>query len=359
MNKKFLFLYSFGLFILSILILSCSENTKKRLEITPMAYGSIDNIYMVCNESLWMGAVGDSFRNQFEALYPVTPQPEPLFDVRFIDAAKFNKVHRTHRAIIILADLSDKNDKATEMIRTALGNDKIQQAMTNRRYRIAFHKNRWAMGQVVVYWFAPNKADLLESVSKDYKQVTEIINKLDAETLSKQVYANGQSPRLNDSIKNTFGFEMKIPSDFEIAYRDSNTIWLFEDRQKSSNNILIHSISGIDNKKMSKDSLIAIRNRLSKKYFSSWAEGSFMEVDDENLPIYFSEMLFQEMRALQARGIWRMEKDFMGGPFATYMLPDAKNNRIIFIDAFVYAPGQKKRPEMRRMDAIFSTFKLP
>jgi hypothetical protein len=323
-----------------------------------MAYGSVDNIYMVCNESLWNGAVGDSFRNQFEALFPVTPQPEPLFDIRFIDASKFNKVHRTHRAIIILADLSDNDDKGTQMIRTALGEEKIKKAMENRSSRIAFHKNRWAMGQVVIYWFAPNKAALMESISKDYKQVTEIINKLDAETLSKQVYADGQSARLNDSIKETFGFEMKIPKDFEIAYRDSNTIWLFEDRQKSSNNILIHSIRGIDNKKMSKDSIIAIRNRLSKKYFSSWAEGSYMLVDEENLPIYFQEMLFNDMRALQARGIWRMEKDFMGGPFASYLLPDAKNNRILFIDAFVYAPGQKKRPEMRRLETVFSTFNL-
>jgi hypothetical protein len=359
MNKKFYFQYIFGLLTLLIFICACSENTKKRLEITPMAYGNVDNIYMVCDENIWNGVVGDSFRNQFEALYPVTPQPEPLFDIRFIDDVKFNKVHRTHRAIIVMADLSDKDGKATEMIRTALGNDKIQQAMTDRRYRIAFQKNRWAMGQVVVYWFAPNKEELLESVAKDYKQVTEIINKLDAETLSKQVYADGQSPRLNDSIKATFGFEMKIPKDFNIAYRDSNTIWLYEDRQKSSNNILIHSISGIDNKKMTKDSLIAIRNRLSKKYFSSWAEGSFMEVDDENLPIYFQEMLFHDMRALQARGIWRMEKDFMGGPFASYLLPDAKNNRILFIDAFVYAPGQKKRPEMRRLETVFSTFKMP
>ena len=358
MTKKFPLPYIFVAFGLVFMLFSCSESTQKRLEITPSAYGSVDNIYMVCNENLWNGVVGDSFRNQFEALYPVTPQPEPLFDLRYIDAVKFNKVHKTHRAIIIMADLSDKDDKATEIVNTALGSDKIKKANTDRRYRIAFHNNRWAMGQIVVYWFAPSRQELLESVSKDYKQVIELINKLDAETLSKQVYADGQSTKLNDSIKTTFGFEMKIPSKFAIAYRDSNTMWLYEDRQKSSNNILIHSIAGIDYKTISNDSLIAIRNRLSKKYFSSWAEGSFMEVDDKNLPIYFKEMLFQGMRGLQARGIWRMEKDFMGGSFVTYLLPDAKNKRIIFIDAFVYAPGQKKRPEMRRLDTVFSTFKL-
>ena len=48
----------------------------------------------------------------------------------------------------------------------------------------------------------------------------------------------------------------------------------------------------------------------------------------------------------------------MGGPFVSYLIPDFKNNRVIFLDAFVYAPGQKKRPEMRKLDTVFSTFKL-
>lgn len=350
-----------GFIVLSLTILSifgCSENTKKRLEITPTAYGNIDNIYLVCNEYLWTTTVGDSFRNNFEALYPVTPQPEPIFDVRHINSEKFNKVHRTHRAIIILADLSDKDDPATELIKSTLGKEKIDRTTKDRRYRIAIQKNRWAMGQVVVYWFAPSRKELLESVSKDYRRVIDIVNKLDAETLSKQVYAEGQSPRINDSIKTTFGFEMKIPRGFSIAYSDSNTLWLYQDLSKSSNNILIHTIHGADYKTISKDSIIAIRNRISKKYFSSWAEGSYMEVDDKNLPLFFQEMLFGGLRAMQARGIWRMEKDFMGGPFVSYMIPDPKNNRAILIDGFVYAPGQKKRPEMRRLDTVFSTFKL-
>jgi hypothetical protein len=82
-----------------------------------------------------------------------------------------------------------------------------------------------------------------------------------------------------------------------------------------------------------------------------------MSVDDVNLPVYFQEMLFGELRAMQARGIWRMEKDFMGGPFVTYLIPDPDKKRIIFIDGFVYAPGQKKRFEMRKLDTVFSSFK--
>jgi hypothetical protein len=346
-----------ALFFLSFLAISCSDDTKKRLDITPTAYGNVDNIFLVGDEYLWTTAVGDSFRNHFEALYPVTPQPEPIFDIRFINSTKFSKVHRTHRAIIILADLSDKENPAADIILKALGEEKVKRAFSDERYRIAFHKNRWAMGQVVIYWFAPNRQALLESISKDYQQVINIVNKLDAEKLSKQVYGEGKSPRINEIIKKTFGFEMNIPRGFTVAHQDSNTLWLFEEMPKSSNNIFIHSISEADYKTISRDSIIAIRNRLSKIYFSSMAEGSFMEVDDENLPVYFQEMLFGGLRAMQARGIWRMEKDFMGGSFVTYLIPDPKNKRVILIDGFVYAPGQKKRPEMRKLDTIFSTYK--
>jgi hypothetical protein len=81
-----------------------------------------------------------------------------------------------------------------------------------------------------------------------------------------------------------------------------------------------------------------------------------MQIDDRVLPIYYQEMTFDKKTALQARGLWGMVNDFMGGPFVTYMIKDPANNRVIILDGFIHAPGQKKRPEMRKLDMIFSTF---
>ncbi|MBL4650451.1 MAG: DUF4837 family protein, partial [Aureispira sp.] len=40
----------------------------------------------------------------------------------------------------------------------------------------------------------------------------------------------------------------------------------------------------------------------------------------------------------------------------TYMIKDPANNRVIILDGSLHAPGQKKRPKMRKLDMIFSTF---
>jgi hypothetical protein len=349
--------YFFYILTLSLFLFSCSDDTMRKLDITPTAYGNIDNIYVVTEKQNWDNNVGDSLRKYFEALYPVTPQPEPLFDVRFIESEKFSKVHKTHRVVLIVADLSKKEEVSTKMIYEALGEEKLKRAFVDQRYRIAVHKNRWAMDQIVIYWFAPDTKSLQETLSKDYQQVVNMVNKLDVEKLSKMVYADGKSPKINEQIKKQFEFEMNIPGGYEVAYQDSVTLWLFDESAKVSTNIMMHVINNADYKYISKDSILSFRNRLSKKYFSSWAEGSYMMVDNVNLPVFYQELLFGERKVLQARGIWKMEKDFMGGPFVTYMIPDFDRRRVILIDGFVYAPGQKKRPEMRKLDNIFSTFK--
>ena len=356
--KNFYFIAISFSFLFVFTLSSCSDDTRKKMDITPMAYGNIDNIYLVSDDYFWNSAIGDTFKNQFEALYPITPQPEPLFDIRYVNPEKFNKVLKTHRAVIIMADLSDKENVATKLVYEAIGEKKLKKAFSDKRYRIAIQKNRWAMGQVVVYWFAPNREELLETVSKDYKQVIRAVNDLDSEKLLKMVYADGLNQRVMEDIKKKYGIEMQIPQGFRLAHQDSSTIWLFEETTKVSNNIMIHSIKNADYKTISRDSIIAIRNRVSKKYFSSWSEGSYMVVDNENMPIFFQEMVFGGLRSMQARGIWRMEKDFMGGPFVSYLIPNPKEKTTLLIDAFVYAPGQKKRPEMRKLDAVFSTFKF-
>lgn len=347
--------------ILSAIILflgSCSEEQIKRLEVTPTAYGSVDNVYLVCQEYYWNSVTGDTFRMNFEALYPVTPQPEPILDVRQIDTKQFNKVMKTHRAIILLVNLEDKEDPVTQLVVNALGEKNVKRAYEDDRYRVAIHRDRWAKEQTVIYWFAPNRQKLYETVARDHKQVINILHEADANLLSKQTYKHGNNNKINKILKDSFGIEMMIPKAFSVAHQDSTALWLRMDGDKVNSNIFVHIINNADYKTLSPDSLKAIRNRLTKEYFSSWKEDSYMEIDDVNLPVFFQEIAFGDTKGLQARGVWRMEKDFMGGSFVTYLFPDRINRRVILIDGFIYAPGQKKRPEMRRLDTIFSTFKF-
>ncbi len=62
---------------------------------------------------------------------------------------------------------------------------------------------------------------------------------------------------------------------------------------------------------------------------------------------------------LEARGLWRMKNDFMGGPFVSHTRLDKANNRIITAEVFVYSPDKMKRNLIRMMEASLYTLKLP
>jgi hypothetical protein len=48
----------------------------------------------------------------------------------------------------------------------------------------------------------------------------------------------------------------------------------------------------------------------------------------------------------------------MGGPYVNYMIEDKKNNRIIVLEGFVYAPRLEKRNYLFALEAILKSVKL-
>ena len=48
----------------------------------------------------------------------------------------------------------------------------------------------------------------------------------------------------------------------------------------------------------------------------------------------------------------------MGGPLLNYTIIDEKRNRVITIDAYVYAPNVSKKKLMKELEAIAYTLKL-
>ena len=57
--------------------------------------------------------------------------------------------------------------------------------------------------------------------------------------------------------------------------------------------------------------------------------------------------------AVETRGLWMVQNDFMGGPFISYTFVDPTLERVITIDGYVYNPSDLKRNFIRQMEAIF------
>ena len=63
--------------------------------------------------------------------------------------------------------------------------------------------------------------------------------------------------------------------------------------------------------------------------------------------------------AFEARGLWYMKGDMMGGPFVSHARVDRPNGRVVVVEGFVYAPEKPKRDLMRQLEAVLYTLKLP
>jgi hypothetical protein len=55
--------------------------------------------------------------------------------------------------------------------------------------------------------------------------------------------------------------------------------------------------------------------------------------------------------------LWRVEGDFMGGPFVNITFVDEKTSRLVILDGFVYAPKYDKRDYLRQVEALMHSVK--
>jgi hypothetical protein len=81
-------------------------------------------------------------------------------------------------------------------------------------------------------------------------------------------------------------------------------------------------------------------------------------ITDEAYSPYFSKTDVGGNIAFETKGTWLMKNDYMSGPFINYAIKDKKNNRIIVLEGFCYAPSKEKRDLMFEVEAIIKTIKI-
>ena len=55
---------------------------------------------------------------------------------------------------------------------------------------------------------------------------------------------------------------------------------------------------------------------------------------------------------VEIRGLWRVEGDFMGGPFVSLSSLDLARNRVVTAEGFLYSPKYDKRDYLRQLEAV-------
>lgn len=315
----------FWVFILQfcfLLLLSGCQSEEVKLN----SIGKESEILVVCKDSLYDTEAVKSILSVITSDYPALPQQEPLFDVRRINDSGFSEIFRRHKAVL-----------------------KIE--LTDGETIIMVKRNEYANEQAVLQ-LKINRHDIHDSLAGNRLGTaaadffTKEDRKLRIAKLNK-----AYSKKISEAVFKKFGFRIAVPEDFYIATETNHFIWLRRETSNTSSAILIYSIPF-----QAEFSPIAIRDSLTRKHIPGPSDGSYMTVNKEFEPVINQDSLLNHP-ATVTRGIWKVENDFMGGPFVNICIPDSSQNRILCLDGFVYAPKFDKREYINRLLAILFSAK--
>ena len=258
---------------------------------------------------------------------PGLPQKEPLFDVSATDSTRFNQVARLARSIVIV------NVNPRLFTRT----------------RIRYEKNVWAKPQIVVYLNAPSDSALVADMPRMGRHLTDLLVRAEINGGMARI---GLNAKASGVVGEMFGYDIRIPAYMKSSKRGRAFVWFSDNAPDGMSNICIYSYAG--------DSLdpvraLHVRDSVMKVNIPGERAGMYMQTDIET--VSSGMVAVKGRRMMVCRGLWSMKGDAMGGPFVSHSVVDSASRRIVVAEAFVYAPGMKKRNLLRQVEAALYTMK--
>jgi len=350
----------FGILTFTLLIglSSCSEDMQRKLAPVPVAYGTPNLVSPVMDQEMWEGVLGDTFQFYFSSAYLILPQPESIFDLQhYTPQQLISKSSRKNLpTYIIMADLEDESSPTTRLLKKDISPERLAQAKAEKGYNVTVGRNKWAKDQLVIYVYGYGRAKLVENIQNNFSAIIKKIQESQKERLNKSVFVSDRSNLIETNIKGTFGINMRIPSTFQTAMNNKDDfMWIRDDDVRGySKHILIHKFKYTNKEQLTREGFKKIRNKVGR-YITSEIDKSYMVVNDEDLPLFVDVITLKGKFALEAKGIWELENDFMGGAFYSYLIHDADKGELLLIDGFIHAPGKKKRDQMQRLEHVVKT----
>jgi hypothetical protein len=357
MNASKLLKLSSLMVFFALVLSSCTSDMQRSLQPTPAAFGKINSLTVIADSSLWFSGYQDSVDYFFGAPYIILPQPEPIFDLHYIDPYRLSAqpAWQQLRNYIVLANLGDEDSRTPKMVMNDLSDAKIQQ-VKQEGFGTAVGKNKWATGQQLIYLMGKNEQELRSGLSAAYPAVVRRLKDRESDRVDATAYFNGENNDLQEQIELETGARIRIPRNYVRApIQGKGLIWLRKQVAGGSLNILLTTVPYEDQNQLTAAGLKIVRDKVGKEYISSSEPGTYMRINDEDLPLFTEPTELNGSYAVESRGIWEMENGFMAGPFVSYLMHDPEKKELLFVDGFVFAPGQRKRDMMEELTHVLRT----
>ncbi|GEM_PF-5495429 len=303
-----------------------------------------------------LAAVRRVFDSVFAVYYPMLNRPEWWFTPTYIPLKKLSPATRRHHTLFLVWTHPPRRVPGflADVIDTAEIKDIFQHP---GRYHI--YTDLWAKGQQVWLWPAASPERLREEALQAQSAV---IKKLDAHQESRiagKLYRNGWRKDFARRMLSQWGYSLRIPTVFSVDKvvehprpPFTHFFWARTETKKSFSNIIGWGIHPAPDS-FTLDSFIRWHDTMGRRYIPGPSVGSYFATERafvDGRPVQHADWAGYEVR-----GLWRVENDFMGGPFVAYVIP--AGDSVIVVEGFLHAPGTFQKRFMKRLEVILNTFK--
>ena len=203
---------------------------------------------------------------------------------------------------------------------------------------------------------APNQFEASVYITEHTKDIESLINSEEINRTANDLYYK-HNVKFAKAVKEMFDCEFYIPVDLKKMKVGEDFIWASDDGLSTIQNICIYSLPYVSEKMFTKKPYIALRDTVMKRNIPGDKPGMWMQTNPEF--VWTKNIGVNGQYAMEARGLWEMRNDAMGGPFISHSRIDKKNGRVIVVEGFVYAPEKMKRTMLRRLEAALYTLETP
>lgn len=316
--------------VVLFITVSCGDGKSSKEKLLFDSTGKINDVFVVVDNELWNGSIGETIREVLAMPVYGLPQDEPIFNINQIPSQVFSSFVTKNRTIL-----------------------KIEMG---KETAISFDNDVYAKPQRVITISGKNRADIINLINKNATRIIRTFKNIEIfhkQQQIKKVLFNAKS------IQNQLKLNIDFSKSYRIAKNEDRFFWIRRDINTGTLNLLIYELpyNAIKRNDSIINQIIKIRDSIGRKYIEGPIQGSYLRTENAYTP-FNSETILDNKLTLETKGMWDVENAVMAGPFVNYAIEDKANNRWVIAEGFAYAPSVEKRDLMFELEAMIKSIKI-
>lgn len=301
---------------------------------TPQASGRPYEVLVIMDKQAWEAPEGRALFDVLDTDIPGLPQPERSFRISQVAPKDMN------RTLSIFRNIIEVEIDPTQYTRT----------------RMKFVRNVYANDQVILRIRSGSEDDFAQYVTEHGQDIIDFFTKMEMNRLCRDL-SKKYSKLTFDLAKEIFGCELRAPEELKNFKRGKDFFWTTNNTATGMVSIMMYSYPYDGPDTFNKRYILHKRDSVLNINMPGSDPDMFMQTDTAFTSV--RPIVVHHKYAMEARGLWFMRNDGMGGPFVSHSRVDTENNRVVVVEGFVFAPEKMKRGLMRRMEGSLYMLLLP